>query len=252
MSASGKAVEAEGETVDDAIDNALAALAISREQAEVEIVQDARRAVFGFGGQPARVRVSVRATVVGDPRQTVASEAQAERTVPDGVPDQAVHVLGRLLELMGLGARIDSVDGDEPEELCLRISSETGGLLIGRHGQTLDALEYILNRIVERRDESIKRIVLDAEGYRERRRRELVETAHRLAARVRETGRPVAMNPSSARERRIVHLALADDTRLHTSSDGEGALRHVVISPRRSGRDATIPRQTPGSRGSSD
>jgi spoIIIJ-associated protein len=251
VSASGKLLEAEGETIDEAIDNALAALAISREQAEVEILQDARRGVFGFGSQPARVRVSVRDTAVVGPSQAAAAMSQAQ-SMADAAGDDAVRILGRLLELMGFGARIDSVGGDELGEVCLRISSEAGGLLIGRHGQTLDALEYLLNRLVERKDERIKRIALDAEGYRERRRRELVDTAHHLASRVRETGRPVAMNPSTARERRIVHLALANDSRLGTRSDGEGVLRHVVIFPRRPGRDGATPRRGPSSQDPSD
>jgi spoIIIJ-associated protein len=243
VSTSGKSLEAEGETVDEAIGNALAELAITREQAEVEIVQDARRGVFGFGGQPARVRVSVRGAVVVEPLAAVSSIPEPRGTV-GAIGGEAVGVLTRLLELMGFGARVDAIGGDEPAEVCLRISSEAGGLLIGRHGQTLDALEYLLNRLVERRDERIRRILLDTEGYRERRRRELIETARRLAARVRETGRPVAMNPSNARERRIVHLALADDARLSTRSDGEGPFRHVVISPRRPGRDGATPRRS--------
>jgi spoIIIJ-associated protein len=250
VSTSGKPLETEGETIDEAIDNALAELAISREQAEVEVLQDARRGVFGFGGQPARVRVSVREAVVVDPLAAVPSMPQPRATV-GVIGDDAVRVLTRLLELMGFGAKVDVVGGDESGEVCLRISSEAGGLLIGRHGQTLDALEYLLNRLVERKDERIRRLLLDSEGYRERRRRELIETARRLAARVRETGRPVAMNPSNARERRIVHLALADDTRLSTRSDGEGSFRHVVIVPRRPGRDGATPRRRPNSSDSS-
>ena len=230
MSTTGKSIEAEGETIDDAIANALVTLAISREQAEVEIVQDARRGVFGFGAQRARVRVSICATVL-PVRQAlpppVGVSAQRRPVAPDG----AVSVLHRLLGLMGFRARIDSVEGEHPGEIWFRISSDARGLLIGRHGQTLDALEYLVNRIVGHKEEGAGRIVLDAEGYRDRRRRELVETACRIAARVKETGQPEAMDPLNARERRVVHLALASDPAVSTRSDGEGALRHVIISP---------------------
>jgi spoIIIJ-associated protein len=238
LSITGKSVEAEGETIDEAIANALAALAISREQAEVEIVQDARHGVFGFGAQRARVRVSVRATVA-PVEQSASSSVRA--------PDDAVSALQRLLELMGFKARIDSAAGDRPEEICLRISSDARGLLIGRHGQTLDALEYLVNRIIGHKDEAA-RIVLDADGYRDRRRRELVDVARRLAARVRETGQAEEMDPLSARERRLVHLALANDPTVSTRSAGEGASRHVVILPERSPRDGPSARRYPGSR----
>ena len=226
MSTAGKSTEAEGETIAEAIANALVALAISREQAEVEIVQDARRGVFGFGAQRARVRVSIRATVL--PVEQVVLPTVGASTP---APDDAVSMLQRLLGFMGFRARIDSVEGEHPGEICLRISSDARGLLIGRHGQTLDALEYLVNRIVGHKEEGASRIVLDAEGYRDRRRREVAETARRLAARVRETGQPQAMDPLSARERRVVHLTLASDPAVSTRSDGEGAMRHVVIFP---------------------
>jgi spoIIIJ-associated protein len=245
VSSADKSLEAEGETIDEAIANALAALAISREQAEVEIVQDARRGVFGFGAQRARVRVSVRATVA-PVEQSAPPSIRA--STPAHKADDAVTALQRLLALMGFKARIDSVAGDRPEEICLRISSDAGGLLIGRHGQTLDALEYLVNRIVGHKDEGAARIVLDAEGYRDRRRRELVDVARRLATRVRETGQAEEMDPLSARERRFVHLALASDPTVSTRSAGEGASRHVVILPERPVRDGASARRDPRSR----
>jgi spoIIIJ-associated protein len=242
-----KSLEAEGETIDEAIANALAALAISRDQAEVQIVQDARRGVFGFGAQRARVRVSVRATVA-PVEQAAPPSVRASTPADPPAPDDAVSALRRLLALMGFKARIDSVVGDRPEEICLRISSDARGLLIGRHGQTLDALEYLVNRIVGHKDEGAARIVLDAEGYRDRRRRELVDVARRLAARVRETGQAEAMDPLNARERRFVHLALAGDSTVSTRSAGEGAARYVVILPERAVRDGASARRHPGSR----
>jgi spoIIIJ-associated protein len=150
---------------------------------------------------------------------------------------------------MGFRAKIDSVAGEQPGEICLRISSDARGLLIGRHGQTLDALEYLVNRIVGHKNESAARIALDAEGYRDRRRHELIDVAHRLAARVRETGQAEAMDPLSARERRIVHLALADDRTVSTRSAGEGPSRHVIVVPERTARDGASARRHPGSRG---
>jgi spoIIIJ-associated protein len=218
-------VESEGETIDEAIASALATLGIEREQARVEILQDARRGVLGFGGQKARVRVSIRGAVGAMDREGAPRES-SPATDP-------VAILRRLLALMEVPAEIEAVAGEEPGQTCLRISSESGGLLIGRHGQTLEALEYLVNRITGPRDEGSGRLIIDAEGYRERRKAELRDTAARLAARARETGRAQTMNPLSPRERRIVHLALTEDASVTTKSIGEGPLRRVVIAPAR-------------------
>jgi len=223
-----RAVETEGETIDAAITEGLAALGIGRDRAQVEILQDARRGVLGFGGQKARVRVSDRDALAAPAGQPDATEA--EGTVDPG------SVLRRLLTLMDIPAEVAIGPPEEAGQTCLRISSEAGGLLIGRHGQTLEALEYLVNRIVGSRDDARGRLVLDAEGYRERRTAELRDTAARLAARARETGRAQTMNPLAARERRIVHLALAADETVSTRSVGEGPLRRVTIVPSRDQR----------------
>jgi len=220
-----RAVETEGETIDEAIAEGLAALGIGREHARVEILQDARRGVLGFGGQKARVRISDREALVGSAGQPVATEAE-------GAVDPA-SVLRTLLALMDIPAEVMTGPAEDAGQTCLRISSEAGGLLIGRHGQTLEALEYLVNRIVGSRDDAGGRLVVDAEGYRERRTAELRDTAARLAARARETGHAQTMNPLGARERRVVHLALAADETVTTRSVGEGPLRRVVIAPAR-------------------
>jgi spoIIIJ-associated protein len=244
----GPSVEGEGETIDDALDEALTSLGISRDEAEVEVVQEARRGLFGLGAQRARVRVSPR-TVPAAMERPVAEPVGVSALGTGSVAEDAVQLLQRLVELMGFRARIDSTGGEERGEVCLQISSDARGLLIGRHGQTLDALEHLVTRLVSRRDEGFSRIVLDAEGYRERRRRELVDTAHRLAAHVRKTGRAEAMDPLNARERRIVHLTLASDATVSTRSAGEGALRHVVISPESLLHDGRAERPRSGSKG---
>lgn len=224
MNGAVKPVEGEGETIDEAIANALAAIGIPRERARVEILQDARRGLLGFGAQKARVSVSVRDV---DETRVCETAAASEESVA-GSEDAAV-ILSRLLRLMDIPGQVESGAAEEPGQTYLSIASEAGGLLIGRRGQTLDALEYLVNRMVGRHDEHGSRIVVDAEGYRARRSQELRDTALRLAARVRETSRSQTMNPLSARERRVVHLALAEDPTVSTRSVGEGHLRRVVI-----------------------
>jgi spoIIIJ-associated protein len=226
-----ESIESEGETIDEAIANAVATLGIPRERVRVEILNDAKRGLLGFGGQRARVRVSPRA-------ETPATEQARAAHVAPG--EDAVRVLSELLALMGVPGKVER-STDEAGQVVLRIASEFGGLLIGRRGQTLDALEHLINRIVTRSDEQSGRILVDAEGYRERRSRELREIAVRLAARVGQTARAQSLDPLSARERRIVHLALAGDTTVTTRSIGEGQLRHVVIYPARDPRGRPPP-----------
>jgi spoIIIJ-associated protein len=115
--------------------------------------------------------------------------------------------------------------------VVLDVSGADEGAVIGRHGQMLDALEHLLNRIVFRDDYGSGRIVVDVGGYRKRHEQALEELARHLAVRARETGRPVAMDPMSARDRRIVHLALVENDAVTTRSEGEGRFRHLVILP---------------------
>jgi spoIIIJ-associated protein len=232
VTSSVKSLEVEGETIDEAIANAVAMLGIPRERVQVEILNDARRGLLGFGGQKARVRVSSRA---GSPASEPATGVHAASG------EDAARVLRELLALMDVPSQVEAPSADEAGQVVLRITSEAGGLLIGRRGQTLDALEYLVNRIVARQEEQGGRILVDAEGYRERRSRELREMAVRLAARARQTARPQSLNPLSARERRIVHLALTGDTTVTTRSVGEGPLRRVVIYPAHDARGRHAP-----------
>lgn len=243
MIAIARPVEAEGETIDEAIAAGLAALGVGRERARVEILRDARRGVLGFGAQKARVRVTPRSEIL-EPERPAPSVA-VPGVAPGGEATDGAEVLRRLLALMRVPARVEASAGEEAGQTLLQVSSESAGLLIGRHGETLDALEYLVNRIVGHQEERAVRYLVDAEGYRERRGRELREAARRLAARARELARPQTMNPPlAARERRIVHLALSGDPTVTTRSLGEGVLKRVVVSPvGAAGRSGKAPRE---------
>lgn len=144
--------------------------------------------------------------------------------------DEAAEKLRGMLERMGVGGEVAA--HEEPERLTLEVKNVDGGLIIGKHGATLDALQYLVNKMVVREDESTdKPIVVDAEGYRERRAESLVELAHRLAEKARKSGKPVAAAPMSPADRRVMHLALANEPGLTTRSEGEGAARHLMIIP---------------------
>jgi spoIIIJ-associated protein len=139
-------------------------------------------------------------------------------------------VLQEVVRLMGIEATIQ-VHHRDAESAQLIIDGDTTGMLIGRRGQTLDALEYVANRIAAREDEQATRIQLDSQNYRERRRQALEQLAHRLAERARRRGKTVTLNPMSPRDRRIIHLTLQNDRALTTRSAGNGYFRKLLIIP---------------------
>jgi spoIIIJ-associated protein len=130
---------------------------------------------------------------------------------------------------MGSDARVEVAGGPDGDRLTL--VGDVSGMLIGRRGQTLDALEYLVNRIVAREDDHSGRLVVDSQDYRGRRRQALEDLAHRLADRARRRGKTVTLNPMSPRDRRIIHLALQDDRSLVTRSSGQGYFRKLLIIP---------------------
>lgn len=160
-----------------------------------------------------------------------------ETTIPSAeqIAEQALEHLTKILAVSGLDCQavLSSVEADV---VHLEIVGSDAGLLIGRRGQTLDSLQYLLlvmvshNRSLSQRF----RVMLDADGYRRRREEALQTLAHSLAARVKQTGQEAVLEPLNALERRIVHTALVNDTEVETYSEGEEPNRHVVITPRKS------------------
>jgi spoIIIJ-associated protein len=214
-------IERSAASVEEAVEAALEELGVSEQEAEVEIVQDSQRGVLGFGSQEAVVKVRVRDEVGG-----VEVEEQAR---------VAEEFLAGLLERMGLPAELDSgeVDGVMYVDVFAGEDAEGMGLLIGRHGQTLDALQEIVRSAVQRQTEARCRVIVDVEDYRKRRRSQLAERARSVAARVKRTGRPERMEPMSPYERKIVHDAVNSVGGVETASEGEDPQRRVVVRRRR-------------------
>jgi spoIIIJ-associated protein len=144
---------------------------------------------------------------------------------------EATALLTRVLELMGEQATVETVCDDDPEMLEVNIKGDGSGLLIGRHGQTLDALEYFVNRVIARRIKDAAPISIDSEAYRARRRGQLHRMALGTGEEVKREHRAVTLEPMPPRDRRIIHLALKDDPLLTTRSAGEGFLRAIQIVP---------------------
>lgn len=211
----GRSVEMTGRTVDEAVIAALEELGAQSDEVKVEVIGEGTKGLFGLGGRYVKVRVT--------------EVSPEERMMRRG---------RRFLEDVIRGIGVDAfVDGRVGEDRVVRynVRGSGAGLLIGRRGQTLDALQLLVRQVVLRagRGEERLRVVVDVEGYRERQQRALASLAQRVARQVRLTGRPVALEPMNALERRLIHLALADDPEVETHSEGEDPYRRVIISPAR-------------------
>ena len=202
-------IETEGETVEEAIENALSELEATREQVTIDIINEPTKGILNFGAKPAKVRATLKQDVSAAPET----------------------ILKEILNRMGVDAKVeaDYIDGSTH----LNILTDSPALLIGKHGQTLDAIERILNCIVNKVSLAKKRVFVDTEGYRERREERLVEMANQVADKVRYTGRDVVLAPMSARDRRVIHVALREDEIVSTYSQGEGDMRRVVVTTQR-------------------
>lgn len=229
-------IEAAASTVDEAVEEALRQLGASRDEVQIEVLENPTRGLLGFvGGRAARVRVSRTVTAGVDPAGAMATSAEVASplqaaTIDPGVTgERAAQVLREIVTRIGVEATVHA--GTHEEGILLDLDGDTSGILIGRHGQTLDALEYIVNRILLQQDPTAPRVIVDANQYRVRRRASLEEMALRMAEQAKRKGRPVTLNPMPPQDRRIIHLALQNDPSLTTRSSGDGVLRRLVIIP---------------------
>src|SRR6202142_3698131 len=151
--------------------------------------------------------------------------------------EAAAKALRDILERMGIEAEVSAFD--DGERIFLDAHGAESGLIIGKKGATLDALQYIVNRIVSKKPNDGPGVVVDAEGYRGRREDSLADLARRLAEKAVKTGRPVPVEPMSAHDRKVVHTTLAEHPGVRTESEGEGPGRRVVIFPKSGPAEAT-------------
>ena len=229
-------VEATGETVGEARWAALHELerrypALDRDLVEFAVVSEGQRGLLGVGYEPARV-VAVLAEEPPAASETPAAPARG----PIGPAPDDSEAAGLVRELLGHVVHGLGIDADvEIEEASGRVtgvvSGDDLGLLIGRHGQTIDAIQYLANAVVHRRQAESVEVVIDAEGYRERRERALCGVADRAAAEAMRSGRPVPLEPMTSVERKIVHLHLQEMDGVGTSSEGVEPNRHVIVLP---------------------
>lgn len=202
-------VEKTGRTVEEAVEAALQELGVGREAVDVEVIgENEARGFFGFLRQKGvRVRVTPR-------------------------PDQgefAAEFLRELGDLLELPLKVTASQGER--HITVKVEGEDLGLLIGRRGQTLQAVQFLVNVIASRKSADKKFIMVDVQNYRERREQMLGRLAQRMADKAVRLGKEVALDPMNAQERRMIHVALQDDPRVQTASRGEEPFRNVVIIP---------------------
>jgi spoIIIJ-associated protein len=240
-----ESVEVSAKSVDDAIDIALEELGLKRQQAQIEILSAGKPGLFGIGGEQARVRVT--ALEEGTARPMAEAELEVEepsdvevKEVSSPEVDLAADHLRQFLDFTetdgDVSVRAPETPGDGlgRASAVLDVAGDDLGLLIGRRGNTLAALQYMINLMVSRKMGTRVLISVDIEHYRRRREDSLLGLARRMADRVRQSGRSVTLEPMPAAERRIVHLVLSEDGAVTTGSVGDGESRKVVIYPRRS------------------
>jgi spoIIIJ-associated protein len=205
-------LEIEERTVEDAIAVACQELKLPRERLDIEIVSKGSSGIFGIvGARKAKIRVVPKA---------FSPETTAER---------AKEILSEILKHVDLPTVIESEVKDD--QVYLNIISNGTGLLIGKRGKTLGALQHLVTKILNREAGENVAVVVDTENYRSKREVSLTELAQQLGEKVKKSHRSLTTGPMNAQDRRIIHLSLKDDLEVRTKSKGEGNLRRVVIYP---------------------
>jgi spoIIIJ-associated protein len=220
-----ESLEVSARTVEEAIQLALKQLGVSREEVEVNVVREGRPGILGLGSEEAVVRVTP---------LVLAQEKESDIiATARGVLEQMLTLLGVDGTIVPQTQPIVVEEGKETEpSIVLNIHGDDLGILIGRRGYTLSCLQYMVRLIVGHQTKTWAPIVIDVEGYKQRRYRALQVFARDMAEQVKARGAPFALEPMPAYERRIVHLALADHPDVVTESIGQGEARRVVIQPK--------------------
>lgn len=204
-----KSVVKMAKTVDEAIEQALIELDTTREDVEVEILEEPSKGFLGF--------IGVR-------------DAKVEVRVTYNPVEIADNFLNKILETMDIKA-VNKIEKDDKRLFIdiTEISSTDKGIIIGKRGNTLDAIQYLISLAVNRGKSGYLRVIVDTEGYRDKREQTLIKLAHRMADKTKKSGRPVKLEPMNPYERRIIHFALQKTKDVETYSEGKEPYRRVVI-----------------------
>lgn len=207
-------IEISAKTVDDAVTEACRQLAVTSEKLEYEVVEEGKAGILGFGAKPAVIKARVKI----------------------GLEDNVKIFLKDVFAAMNIEVSI-TVEYDEAERnMNIDLAGEDMGMLIGKRGQTLDSLQYLVSLVANKESEDYIRVKVDTENYRERRKATLENLAKNMAHKVKRIRRSVSLEPMNPYERRIIHSALQDDKYVTTHSEGDEPYRRVVITPKKNNR----------------
>ena len=227
-----KYLEKNGRTEEEAIAAALEELGMDRDDVSVQVVERAKSGFLGIGAAPAIVRVEYEAP--DEPEEDTAVEAEKPKAKAAPVEECAQYAeirsfLTGLLERMGTEAEIE-ISPREGKGVNVNLSGPNMGAVIGRRGETLDAIQHLTNYVINRGNEKHMHISVDAESYRAKREESLVRLAEKMAAKVIKYKRSMALEPMNSYERHIIHTALQNYEGVTTSSTGSEPNRRVVVS----------------------
>ena len=260
-----RTIEATGKTIEDAVRSGLVRLGLMEEEVTIEVMAEPKSGFLGFGSKPAKVRLTEKARKnapiydieeeerkAAPPAEPKAAEAAPAEDVTAETPEEPVEepaaveaepaeetftaeeaaakakaFLQDVLRNMGIEVMIEKMI--KSDKIILHLHGKNLGILIGKHGQTLDALQYLTNLTTNQGEETRHFIMLDVENYRQRREETLKQLAVRLAGRVKRSGEKVVLEPMNGYERKIIHVALQNEAHVRTESEGQDPYRHVVI-----------------------
>lgn len=197
-----------GKTVEDAVMEAAIKLETTSDRMEYEVLEKGSNGFLGIGSKPARIRA----------RKVLETAERAEKFLMD------------VLEAMDLKATVSLEENKEERTLDIDLAGDDMGVLIGKRGQTLDSLQYLVSLVVNKGEDDYIRVKVDTENYRQRRKDTLENLAKNIASKVRRTGKPVTLEPMNPYERRVIHSALQNDRYVETHSEGEEPFRKVVVA----------------------
>ncbi|MGL4368891.1 MAG: RNA-binding cell elongation regulator Jag/EloR, partial [Spirochaetota bacterium] len=211
-----KVIEVEGKSIDEAVRKAADTLGVHFSMirpGDVEVLDEGKSGIFGFGvSRSAKIRVSY-------------------SFVANDIGETAKEVTETLLDKMGIGVIIKEVNENE-SKVYIELESDNSGLIIGKKGKTLEAVQFIINMMVSQKTHTDKKIIIDIEAYRSKREKALKKLSEEVAEKVSRTGKPFSMEPMNPFERRLVHMTLQDHEHVMTKSEGQGAFRKVKVYPR--------------------
>jgi len=205
-----KIVEKTAKTVDEAVELALKELGAAKEEVEIEVLEEPSKGILGL------IKVK---------------QARVKVVLKEGPSQKASNLLKQIFKSLELDVDIKTTENEK--SLLVDLKGHDLGILIGRRGETLDALQYLVNLSVNKNQETRKKIIIDIEGYRNRREKTLQKLALKLADKARQRGRNVVLEPMSSQERRIIHTALQGRDDIYTFSEGEEPYRKIIISPKK-------------------